>query len=217
MCAAEKRNLQQGMNFRQPGRRTVVLMSLRPGAPYADRIEDRGRTLIYEGHDAPRTSSSPAPKEIDQPLHTPSGTLTQNGRFYEAAMRYKHGSCQPELVQVYEKIRPGIWAYNGAFALVDAWMESNGRREVFKFRLELTDGDIATNQSQDFEHGRLIPSAVKIEVWKRDRGRCVVCGSADNLHFDHDIPFSKGGTSLTALNVQLMCTRHNLEKSARIA
>jgi len=25
MCAAEKRNLQQGMNFRQPGRRTVVL------------------------------------------------------------------------------------------------------------------------------------------------------------------------------------------------
>ena len=33
---------------------------------------------------------------------------------------------------------------------------------------------------------------MKVEVWRRDRGQCVQCGSTKNLHYDHDIPFSKG-------------------------
>ena len=49
-------------------------------------------------------------------------------------------------------------------------------------------------------------------MWKRDGGKCVVCGANDELHFDHDVPFSRGGTSMTAANVQLLCSRHNLEK-----
>ena len=44
-----------------------------------------------------------------------------------------------------------------------------------------------------------------------------MCGSEENLHFDHIIPFSRGGSSLTANNVQLLCARHNLEKRDRIA
>jgi 5-methylcytosine-specific restriction endonuclease McrA len=51
---------------------------------------------------------------------------------------------------------------------------------------------------------------------RRDRGQCVLCGSTKNLHFDHDIPFSKGGSSLTAANVRLLCAKHNLEKSDKI-
>lgn len=62
----------------------------------------------------------------------------------------------------------------------------------------------------------VIPTHVKLEVWKRDDGRCVVCGATDELHFDHVVPFSKGGTSSIAGNVQLMCARHNLEKRDRI-
>jgi 5-methylcytosine-specific restriction endonuclease McrA len=46
---------------------------------------------------------------------------------------------------------------------------------------------------------------VKLEVWKRDGGKCVMCGASDELHFDHDVPFSRGGTSMTAANVQLLC------------
>lgn len=42
------------------------------------------------------------------------------------------------------------------------------------------------------------------------------CGANVNLHFDHILPFSKGGTSLTAKNVRLLCMKHNLEKSAKI-
>jgi 5-methylcytosine-specific restriction endonuclease McrA len=55
-----------------------------------------------------------------------------------------------------------------------------------------------------------------LEVWQRDGGRCVVCGATDELHFDHILPYSKGGTSLTAVNVQLLCARHNIAKGDRI-
>ena len=64
--------------------------------------------------------------------------------------------------------------------------------------------------------GRLIPSSVKQEVFKRDRGKCIKCGAEDELHFDHIIPYTKGGTSVIAENIQLLCARHNLQKSAKI-
>jgi 5-methylcytosine-specific restriction endonuclease McrA len=57
---------------------------------------------------------------------------------------------------------------------------------------------------------------VKVAVWKRDRGQCVQCDSTDNLHFDHDIPFARGGASIREENIQLLCARHNLEKGAKI-
>ncbi|MGD0651653.1 MAG: HNH endonuclease [Verrucomicrobiia bacterium] len=65
-------------------------------------------------------------------------------------------------------------------------------------------------------HTRLITTHVKVEVWQRDGGKCVECGRTDNLHYDHDIPFSKGGSSLTAENVRLFCAKHNLSKSDKI-
>ena len=63
MCSAIGVNLQRGMKFRLKDSESVVLMSLRPGAPYADRIEDEGRTLIYEEHDVARTAKIPYPKK----------------------------------------------------------------------------------------------------------------------------------------------------------
>ena len=62
----------------------------------------------------------------------------------------------------------------------------------------------------------MIPSDVKLEVWKRDKGQCVLCGSKENLHFDHIIPFSKGGSSLTAKNIQILCAKCNLSKHDKI-
>ena len=145
--------------------------------------------------------------------------MTENGKFYNAAMRHKEGG-QPDLVRVYEKIQRGIWVYNGLFELLDAWMEESDGRMVFKFRLELTEQEIESGKKKDLPkdlpHTRMIPSHVKLEVWKRDGGKCTKCGSTDNLHFDHILPFSKGGTSLKAENIQLLCARHNLEKRDRI-
>lgn len=191
-------------------------MSVRPNAPYADRVEDDGQTLIYEGHDTARNLTTDDPKSIDQPMRNPSGTLTANGLFYEAAQHAKSGRSEAELVKVYEKLREGIWVYNGVFELVDAWLETLGGRAVFKFRLQIADRTQVSPNSLELDHERMIPSHVKLEVWKRDQGRCTECGSSTNLHFDHIIPFARGGSSLTAKNVQLLCARHNLAKSDRI-
>lgn len=108
-----------------------------------------------------------------------------------------------ELVKVYEKLRSGIWVYNGIFKLVDSWRELSNARKVFKYRLEAVQGTTETkiDKMRDIEHNRLIPTSVKLTVWKRDKGRCVICGSQDNLHFDHIIPYTKGGSSLVRCNV----------------
>jgi hypothetical protein len=218
MCKAEGAALQRGMNFRLGKSYSVILMSLRLGAPYADRVEEDGRVLIYEGHDLPRTQGGPNPKSVDQPLATPSGKLTQNGFFAEAARKFIEGEAQSELVKVYEKIKAGIWAYAGVFKLVDAWQETSGGRKVFKFKLELVNTpDLRSGREiEDLSSNRIIPTTVKLEVWKRDKGKCVRCGRRDNLHFDHILPYSKGGSSLVAENIQLLCARHNLAKRDKI-
>jgi hypothetical protein len=218
MCRREGTSLQKGMNFGLGESHSVILMSVQPNAPYHDRIEDDGETLIYEGHDINRTRSGPNPKRVDQPDKFSSGTPTEYGKFHQAAQLAKKGERSPERVRVYEKIKPGIWSYNGLFHLVDSWLETSGRRKVFKFRLVAIDDDeeFSRPATSDMPHRRIIPTKVKLAVWARDQGRCVECGSTDNLHFDHILPYSKGGTSISAENVQLLCMRHNLGKSDKI-
>jgi hypothetical protein len=206
------------MNFRIGGNHSVILMSLQKNAPYRDRIEEDGTILIYEGHDHPRTSDYPNPKLVDQPEQTRSGRLTDNGKFHRAAQETKLEGRPPERVRVYEKIRKGIWAYNGIFHLTDSWIERDEHRSVFKFRLIAIEGDedLDATPRVTAPRRRIIPTRVKLAVWKRDGGKCVKCGASDELHFDHDLPYSKGGTSVTEDNVQLLCARHNLEKHDRI-
>jgi len=60
-----------------------------------------------------------------------------------------------------------------------------------------------------------IPEDVRMFVWRRDQGRCVKCGSQENLEFDHIIPVSKGGSS-TARNIQLLCQKCNREKGNKL-
>ena len=96
-------------------------------------------------------------------------------------------------------------------------MEKSKNRNVFKFKLEIME-DLKEREikEREVDSSRIIPSAIKLEVWKRDNGRCVICGSKDNLHFDHIIPYSRGGSSLVAENIQLLCARHNIAKKDRI-
>ena len=217
VCHIEGVNLQRGMNFHLKPEYSVLLMSARPGSPYTDRVQDEGKTLIYEGHDIPKGKGIKDPKHYDQPMATPKGKLTQNGLFHVAAQSFQNHENLPEPVKIYEKLRDGIWAYNGIFHLLDSWIEQCEERKVFKFRLELASNqNIEMSEAPDLEHTRMIPSSVKAEVWKRDKGKCVICGSTTNLHFDHIIPFSKGGSSLVSENIQLMCAKHNIAKRDKI-
>jgi hypothetical protein len=218
MCREEGLSLQRGMNFHARSGYSVILMSRRQNAPYTDMLKDEGRTLIYEGHDTPQPRGGPDPKTLDQVDHAPHVNLTQNGLFYEAAEAFRKGQGPVELVKVYEKILVGIWTFNGIFRLVDAWKQESAGRQVFKFKLESSTDQIPERLAAklDLLHTRTIPREIKLAVWQRDKGQCQRCGSKSNLHFDHDIPYSLGGTSILAQNVQLLCAKCNLSKHNRI-
>lgn len=65
---------------------------------------------------------------------------------------------------------------------------------------------------------RHIPQEVKIAVTLRDGGKCRRCPETDHskLRYDHIIPWSKGGSSKMAANIQLLCVECNSKKSDKV-
>lgn len=67
-----------------------------------------------------------------------------------------------------------------------------------------------------FQHKtkRDITERIKVRVLIRDGNKCRLCGvtvTGDNIHFDHIIPWSKGGETVVE-NIQVTCAPHNLAK-----
>ncbi len=60
---------------------------------------------------------------------------------------------------------------------------------------------------------RPLPSAwVRMYVWRRDRGKCVQCGSLERVWFDYIVPVWEGGSN-TEQNIRLTCEHcrhHNM-------
>ena len=127
-------NLQRGMNFGIKGSYSIVLMSVESNAPYADEMLDDG-IIKYEGHDQERVSKD-LKKTTDQPMANKTGTLTQNGKFFQAADNFKEGRRQAAKIKVYRKIKKGIWVDMGFYDLIDGYIENDGKRNVFKFLLK---------------------------------------------------------------------------------
>jgi len=59
----------------------------------------------------------------------------------------------------------------------------------------------------DRSPGESIPERVRRRVWQRDRGACVVCGTREDLRFEHIIAVGRGGGSNSARNLELRCSR----------
>ncbi|MCO6497730.1 MAG: HNH endonuclease [Chitinophagaceae bacterium] len=62
---------------------------------------------------------------------------------------------------------------------------------------------------------RRISAKIQEFVYDRDKGKCARCGSSIDLHFDHIIPYSKGGSSDDVKNIQILCAKCNLQKGNR--
>ncbi len=70
--------------------------------------------------------------------------------------------------------------------------------------------------SLEFSYERpRIPESVRVEVWRRDGGKCARCGSREKLEYDHIVPISRGGSN-TARNIELLCEKHNRSKSNNV-
>lgn len=61
-----------------------------------------------------------------------------------------------------------------------------------------------------------IPADVRQFVWRRDDGRCIFCGTEEDLQFDHVIPYSRGGAN-SVENIQILCGSCNRQKGDAIA
>jgi len=72
-----------------------------------------------------------------------------------------------------------------------------------------------SNNEEIKGRSRHIQSSVKQAVFARDGGKCVECGSVDNLEFDHIIPHSRGGSN-GIKNIQLLCESCNRKKGASL-
>jgi hypothetical protein len=125
-----------------------------------------------------------------------------------------------------EPIPPGIFEVEQPSPTVKHWLFKNQAFEVKSgplFAYDVNRGDFrdASNlrqeqpDSPDESRRASIPSVVRREVWRRDQGRCVKCGSRERLEFDHIIPVSGGG-SATARNIELLCEHCNRQKGTEI-
>jgi len=115
------------------------------------------------------------------------------------------------------------WAFNGFVYEINGLYSSeeirlllleNFDKERQKFeRLKAKFDEIPASEAT-YERPR-IPEKVRIEVWRRDGGKCARCGSRERLEYDHIVPISRGGSN-TARNIELLCESCNRTKSNNI-
>ncbi len=125
---------------------------------------------------------------------------------------------------MYIPLRSSEWVFKGfVYEINGLYSDEEARlliledfdKERQKFeRLKAKFDDIPASEAT-YERPR-IPEKVRIEVWRRDGGKCARCGSREKLEYDHIVPISKGGSN-TARNIELLCESCNRSKSNNIA
>ena len=94
-----------------------------------------------------------------------------------------------------------------------AWINrGNTLRDLGQHPEQVGSKDTPLVDSVDSRH---IPPEVKAAVWERDGGKCVICGSTQQLEYDHEIPYSRGGSN-TMNNIRILCIKCNRSKHAKI-
>ena len=114
------------------------------------------------------------------------------------------------------------WAFEGRFHWEDDGLSAGDvlalvrdRERRAGRRLERAHAALAREGQAPVARRDPIPREVRLAVFERDGGRCVACGSAFELQFDHVIPFSMGGAA-TAENLQVLCAGCNRAKGASL-
>ncbi len=114
------------------------------------------------------------------------------------------------------------WAFEGRFYWEDDGLSARDvlalvrdRERRSGRRLQRAHAALARDDDPLVSRREPIPRIVRLTVFERDGGRCVTCGSAFELQFDHVIPFSMGGAA-TVENLQVLCAGCNRAKGAAL-
>jgi hypothetical protein len=140
------------------------------------------------------------------------------------------GIEQPSFTKhkIFLEVNPpvSLWLYQDAIYGITGSTGTYTEQELKLLILEYVDKErrkfeqlknkFSDKNSKELTYDRLrIPEKVRIAVWRRDQGRCVRCGSRENLEYDHIVPISKGGSN-TERNIELLCQNCNRTKSDQI-
>lgn len=135
---------------------------------------------------------------------------------------------KPVKIDIFLRQREARWLFRNKVVLIqDPQRYSDEEAALLVQQLVLDTQDEFRRMKEFFdstENEKLIPPArreriqesVRIFVWKRDEGKCVKCGSQENLEFDHIIPFADGGSN-TERNIQLLCEQCNRQKGMSVS
>lgn len=154
-----------------------------------------GRTTVLE-------IQPDMPTSIDPPYRTVN---TTNGG-------YRRG---PRDLRDYWLFGGDIYSSSDALEALDVKALLLERENRLKVRVARARALMEQAAVIDSPRRHAIPDDVKVLVWQRDKGRCVRCGSNQNLEYDHIIPFSMGGSD-TARNLQLLCEPCNRAKGGNL-
>jgi len=183
---------QKSLNYRDDERLSVVLALPSHQGDYADEWDEEHELYSFDGHDSTTVESG---KLRDQIGMYPDGRLTDNGRFKQAADAFAAGSRQALQVQVYEKLDVGAWFDKGIFNLIASGKKTATDRLVFTFTMRPADSG-RLDLDDTYREERFMSAAIKAQVWRKARGRCMHCGDEKGLRFIPDVSGS-----------QLLCPR----------
>jgi len=132
MCQREGVSLQRGMNFGLARNHSVILMSVRPGSPYADRFENDGSTIVTKGMIFLVHLITKIRRQSINPSSQPTGT-SQKWKVPSCSFKsIRLGRRPPERIRVYEKLKQGIWSYNGCLSPGGLMARAECRTERFQ-------------------------------------------------------------------------------------
>lgn len=94
---------------------------------------------------------------------------------------------------------------------VRLWYSKKGKNRKSGYKYNKPDYKYRVELNKRFD------SKLLKEVVERCKNQCVLCGSQDNLEFDHIIPIKLGGYIKSSKDLQLLCRSCNRFKSCNLA
>ncbi len=127
-------------------------------------------------------------RALVEPVNTSGNHWIYKDNYYTVKGKYSHEQFQLLILEEFDKERRLF--------------------EKLKQKFSLDNSESTTNRPR-------IPEHTRIEVWRRDGGKCARCGSRERLEYDHIVPISRGGSN-TARNIELLCEACNRSKGANV-